>query len=50
MTTNLRIGLVGAGAITQVGHLPVLKRLKGVEVAAICYADLVKARTIADRF
>ena len=50
MSDNLRIGLVGAGAIVQVGHLPVLKRLRGVEVAAICDSDVVKARTIADRF
>jgi predicted dehydrogenase len=47
---ELRIGVIGAGAITQVGHLPVLKRLKGVEVAAICDSDLLKARALAERF
>lgn len=50
MTDDLRIGVIGAGAITQVGHLPVLKRLKGVEVAAICDSDLLKARALAERF
>lgn len=50
MADALRIGVIGAGAITQVGHLPVLKRLKGVEVAAICDSDLLKARALAERF
>lgn len=50
MADELRIGVIGAGAITQVGHLPVLKRLKGVEVAAICDSDLLKARALAERF
>ena len=50
MSEQLKIGVIGAGAITQVGHLPVLKKLKGVEVAAICDSDLLKARALADRF
>lgn len=47
---RLRVGVVGAGAITQVAHLPVLKRLKTIEVGAICDTDLPKARALADRF
>lgn len=50
MTEKLRLGIVGAGAITQVGHLPVLKRMKGAEVVGICDNDLAKARALADRF
>ena len=50
MTDTLRIGLIGAGAITQVAHLPVLRKLKGVEVAAICDPDFPKARALAERF
>ncbi|MGH2709274.1 MAG: Gfo/Idh/MocA family protein, partial [Actinomycetota bacterium] len=38
------------GAITQVAHLPVLKKLKTIEVQAICDTDLPKARALADRF
>jgi predicted dehydrogenase len=50
MSDPIRIGVIGAGAIVQVAHLPVLKRLKGVEVAAICDTDLAKARALADRY
>ncbi len=50
MTDRVRLGIVGAGAIAQVGHLPALKRLKGVEVVGICDNDMSKARTLADRF
>ena len=35
MSSPLRLGIVGAGAVTQVAHLPVLKRMKGVQVAAL---------------
>jgi predicted dehydrogenase len=47
---RLRVGIVGGGAITQVAHLPVLRKLKSIEVAAICDIDLPKARALADRF
>ena len=47
---RVRVGIIGGGAITQVAHLPVLKKLKGVEVEAICDTDLPKARALADRF
>jgi len=47
---RLKIGIVGGGAITQVAHLPVLKKTKGVDVQAICDTDLPKARALADRF
>ena len=50
MSDTIRVGVVGAGAISQVAHLPVLRKLKGVEVAAICDADFPKARALADRF
>src|SRR5688572_30980504 len=47
---RLKVGIIGGGAITQVAHLPVLKKLKVVEVPAICDTDLPKARALADRF
>ncbi len=50
MSDPLRLGIIGAGAITQVAHLPVLRKLKGVEVVALCDTDLPKARALADRF
>ena len=50
MADPVRVAVVGAGAITQVAHLPVLRKLKGIEVVAICDTDMAKARALADRF
>ena len=50
MADRQRVGIIGAGAIVQVAHLPVLRRLKEVEVRAVCDSDLRKARVVADRF
>ncbi len=50
MSESLRLGIIGAGAITQVAHLPVVAKLKGVEVVAICDTDRAKARALADRY
>lgn len=50
MSAPVRVAVVGAGAIAQVAHLPVLRRLPGVEVAAICDSDLGKAQALASRF
>ena len=47
---RLKVGIIGGGAITQVAHLPVLRKLKMIEVPAICDTDLPKARALADRF
>ncbi len=47
---RLRVGVLGGGAIAQVAHLPVLKKMRTVEVKAICDTDLPKARALADRF
>jgi predicted dehydrogenase len=47
---RLKVGIVGGGAIAQVAHLPVLKKMRMVEVHAICDTDLPKARALADRF
>src|SRR5207245_2631879 len=38
------------GAVGQVAHLPVLRKLPGVEVAAICDNDVSKAQALAARF
>jgi len=46
----IRIAVIGAGAIAQVAHLPALRRIAGVEIAAICDNDLSKAQALAARF
>jgi len=50
MNDPIRVGVIGAGAISQVAHLPVLRRLPGVEVAAICDNDVGKAQALGTRF
>ncbi len=50
MSAPIRIGVVGAGAVAQVAHLPVLARTDGVEVVAICDNDRMKANALAQRF
>ena len=50
MTDPVRIGVVGAGAIAQLTHLPVLSKMRGAKLVAICDNDRPKARSLADRF
>jgi predicted dehydrogenase len=46
----VRIGVVGGGAIAQLAHLPVLSKMRGAELVALCDNDLPKARALAERF
>jgi len=50
MSRPVRIGVVGAGSAAQVVHLPILARLREVEIAGVVDPVADKARTIADRF
>lgn len=46
---EIRIGVVGVGAIAQILHLPLLRELPGARVEALCDIDDNKAQSIADR-
>ncbi|MCZ6918844.1 MAG: Gfo/Idh/MocA family oxidoreductase [Gemmatimonadetes bacterium] len=50
MAGPLRVGVIGAGAIAQVAHLPMLSRSTEFELVAIGDNDLSKARALAQRF
>jgi predicted dehydrogenase len=50
MTEPVRIAVVGAGAIAQLTHLPVLSKMRGASLVAVCDNDGPKARALADRF
>jgi predicted dehydrogenase len=50
MSEALRVGIVGAGAIAQVAHLPAVSRLRDLQVVGICDNDLAKAHAVAARF
>lgn len=46
----VRVAVLGAGSIAQVVHLPILTRMRGVQVVAVADRDAHTARTIAGRF
>jgi predicted dehydrogenase len=46
----IRCAVVGAGAIAQLAHLPVLSKMRGTQLVALCDNDGPKARALADRF
>jgi predicted dehydrogenase len=46
----VRVAVLGTGAIAQVVHLPILARMRGVEVAGLYDTDRAKAVTLAERF
>lgn len=50
MPRDVSVAVIGAGAAAQVVHLPILKRLPELEVAALVDRDRDKARTIGERF
>ena len=50
MTQPLRIAVAGCGAIAQLAHLPVLAKMRGVHLVALCDNDGARARALADRF
>lgn len=47
---KLRIGVVGAGRIASESHLPVLHKLRKVDVVAICDQKVSLARSVASQF
>ena len=50
MKDGVRIAVVGTGAIAQLTHIPVLSRLRGASLVALCDNDAAKARALGDRF
>lgn len=49
-TDPVRVGVLGAGAISQIVHLPILTERTDVDVTALSDQDDHKARAIAERF
>lgn len=47
---ELKLALVGIGAVAQVVHLPILSRAPRSRIVAVCDVNPHKARTIAERF
>lgn len=49
-SSEIRVGLIGAGAMPQTAHLPILSKMRGVKLVALCDNDGGKARAIAQRY
>ena len=47
---KVRVGIIGAGGIAQVSHIPCLRVVPGVDIVAICDSDIARAASVADRF
>ncbi len=47
---KIKVGVVGAGTISQIVHLPVLNSMEEVEISAICDMDGAKASAVAQKF
>jgi predicted dehydrogenase len=47
---KVKLALVGAGGISQVVRLPILKSMEDVELVALCDGDEAKVSFIADKF
>jgi predicted dehydrogenase len=48
--SKVRIGIIGAGGIVQIQHLPFLKGYEEVELVSICDIDRDKAGAVAQKF
>ena len=47
---KVRLGLVGAGNIAHMTHLPAYARIETVELVAVCDIDIEKARRSAEEY
>ncbi|MBU0507375.1 Gfo/Idh/MocA family oxidoreductase [bacterium] len=50
MADKLRIGIIGAGGISQLVHVPIVKKHPNAELVAIADLEMTKAAMIADKF
>lgn len=46
----IKVGIIGAGGIAQMAHIPNYQKMKEVEVVAICDSNEKKVRTVAKKF
>ncbi len=50
MTDKVRIGIIGAGGVSQLIHIPLLKKHADAELVAIADIELSRAAVVADKF
>lgn len=47
---TIRLAVIGAGGIAQVAHIPLWKKLPGVDLVAVCDTNLARAKAVAERY
>jgi len=47
---KINVGVIGAGGVAQLGHIPGYQKLENVNVAALCDLNRVKLNDVAKRF
>ncbi|MBL7190425.1 Gfo/Idh/MocA family oxidoreductase [bacterium] len=47
---SIKVGIIGAGGIVQLQHLPILSKLEDTEVTAICDIDSNKVRVLCEKY
>lgn len=50
MSNKLRIGIIGAGGVSQLVHIPIIRKHPDVELAAVADIEFSKAAAVADRY
>lgn len=50
MKKEINIGIIGCGAIAQIIHLPILKKMPNVKIKAICDVDKRKITAIKEKY
>jgi predicted dehydrogenase len=48
--TEYRLGIVGCGAVAELGHIPAASKLENVRLIALVDTDIARAETLAQRF
>jgi len=48
--SEMKVGVVGTGSIAQLVHLPILKKMEGVKLQAICDLDESKMKHLLEKF
>ncbi|MCK4571651.1 Gfo/Idh/MocA family oxidoreductase, partial [candidate division WOR-3 bacterium] len=50
MNNEIKVGLVGAGAVTQVEYLPVIEQSKELKLVAVCESNREKVDVLSNRY
>jgi predicted dehydrogenase len=47
---KIKVLIAGLGGIAQIAHLPIISKLRDVEITGVCDVDKAKAKSIADKY